>query len=340
MSRSGKGFPYFSGLPSSGVSWLGALALVVTWAGLPGHAWSQGLPISSGRKLAPDALQVIPPGVDYDDTYQGPVDLPYVAEHPELAWTPNYLPENETLLEMGKNIVFRGRAYGLEFAFKPVRMIELDVQTPSGPQQKLVWYMIYRVRYLGGDLQPKAEPDQYNNMVFGTPEAVSDKWVRFIPAFTLEAKGPDKSYMDRVMPEVIPAIAARERVALSEGNRQLAKLHDSIEIQQMKIERTTEAEDNSVWGVATWVNVDPKTNFFSVEVRGLTNAQKIELNGDELTTRQQTLVLHFWLPGDEVNELEDRIRFGIPALSDPQRQEYVLQRYGVQERLDHMWVYR
>jgi hypothetical protein len=72
----------------------------------------------------------------------------------------------------------------------------------------------------------------------------------------------------------------------------------------------------------------------------LTNAQEIEYSGSELVTRQKTLVLHFWRPGDEVRELDDRIRYGIPAISDPARQEYVLQQYGVKERLDYTWVYR
>src|SRR5690606_19291850 len=111
-----------------------------------------------------------PPAAEYGETFQGPVDLPFVAQHPELEWTPNYLPTSETLLEMGKQVVFRGRVHALEFAFKPVRTMEIDIQTPSGVDRKMVWYLLYRVRYLGGELRPKAEDDQFNNQVFGMPE--------------------------------------------------------------------------------------------------------------------------------------------------------------------------
>lgn len=318
---------------------LAALVCTTSWTLAAEHVFGQGLQISAGRKLAPDALNIIPPSIEYDETFQGPVDMPFVVEHPELEWDPNYMPKNETLVAMGRDVVFRGRVHCLEFAFKPVRMIEVDVQTPVGPQRKLVWYMVYRVRYLGGELQPKAEPDQYKNEVFGVPEAVSSEWVRFIPSFTLDAKGLD-SYLDQAIPSAMPAIEARERVALSNSKTDLAKLHDSVEMQQIKIKRSSDVEDNPVWGVAMWTDVSNRTDFFSVDVRGLTNSQEIELEGRELTTRQKTLVLHFSRVGDTVNELEDRIRYGIPALEDPERQGYVLQQYGVKERLDYMWVYR
>ena len=60
--------------------------------------------------------------------------------------------------------------------------------------------------------------------------------------------------------------------------------------------------------------VDSRTDFFSVEVRGLTNAQQIVQEGDQFTFLQKTLVLNFFRPGDFRNELEDIIRFGVPAV--------------------------
>jgi hypothetical protein len=284
----------------------------------------QSLPVSAGRKLAPDALVVIDPATEYGETFQGPVDLPFVVQHPELAWTPEYEPVSDTLIEKGKAVIFRGDAYSLEFAFKPVRMISVDGTN--------VWYLLYRVRYLGGDLKPKVEQDQYNNQVFATPEAVSAAWVRFMPLFTLEAKGLNKRYTDQILPRARQLISAKERVG--------QQIYDSVEIQRLKLKVTTEAEDNSLWGVATWTEIDPRTDFFAVEVRGLTNAQRIEIDGDKLKYLQKTLVLHFSRPGDTVDELEDRIRFGIPALEDPTRQEYILEQFGVKERLDHLWIYR
>jgi hypothetical protein len=301
---------------------------------MAGNAWCQVMPVSKGRQLAPDALVVIEPGTEWADTFQGPIDLPLVEEYQsELDWNPNETPKSETLLEMSKNVIFRGDVYCLEFAFKPVRMIEVTVQTPEGPQQKTVWYLLYRVRYLGGDLRPEPEPDKYDNQVFGRPKSVSAEWVRFFPVFKLDTLGQSGTYLDDVIPSAVRAIARKERVG--------KPVYDSIQIQNLKIRRTTETEDNAVWGVATWIDVDPRTDFFAVLVQGLTNAQKIKQEDGKLTYLHKTLVLHFWRAGDTIDELEDRIRFGIPAVEDvAERQSYYLQKYGVQERLDYLWTYR
>lgn len=288
--------------------------------------------VSRGRQLAPDALEVIEPAMEYGETFQGPVDLPLVVNHPELEWDPNYFAKSETLFEMAQQVIFRGDVYCLKFEFKPVRMIEVDVNTPDGLQRKNVWYLLYRVSYVGGDLRPVAEPDAYDNQVFATPQAVSSKWVRFMPIFRLQAMGLNQEYLDQVIPEARRLIAAKERVG--------KQIYDSLSIQRVKIELSTEATDNQVWGVATWVDVDPRTDFFAVQVQGLTNAQRLKLEGDQLKYLQKTLVLHFSRPGDTINELEDRIRYGIPALENPARQQYVLRQFGIEERLDHHWIYR
>ena len=38
------------------------------------------------------------------------------------------------------------------------------------------------------------------------------------------------------------------------------------------LKQSTPEEDNSVWGLATWEDVDPRVDFFSVYIKGLTNA--------------------------------------------------------------------
>ncbi len=295
-------------------------------------AMGQTRGVSSGRKLAPDALEIIAPASEWGETFQGPIDLPLVVTNPDLAWTPNYAPTSDTLLEKAKKIIFRGDVYCLEFAFKPVRMIEMDVPSLGGVQPKTVWYLLYRVRYLGADLKPVPEPDAFDNEVYAAPKAVSAEWVRFMPTFYLNTLTLNKEYLDQVLPVAKRAIAAKERVG--------KPIYDSLEMQRLKIKISSEAESNEVWGVATWADIDPRTDFFSVQVRGLTNAQRLKLNGDQIQYLQKTLVLHFSRPGDTVAEVEDRIRFGIPALKNPERQKYVLKQYGQEERLDHVWIYR
>lgn len=298
-------------------------------------ASAQGIPTSRSaeRRLAPDALIEIAPAMQYGETFQGPVDLPLLANHPDLAWDPHYAPKSDTLAEMARDVVFRGDVYCLDFAFKPVRMIDVDGQT--------VWYMLYRVRYLGGELRPQAEPDKFNNEVFAQPTTVPAGSVeqmpmpgRFMPQFRLQVRNLQTEYLDQIVPGAKAAIAAKERVG--------RPLYDSIEVQTLPIKlwRDTDTIDNSVWGVATWTNVDPRIDFFSVQVTGLTNAQRLKLEGNQIKYLQKNLVLNFSRPGDTIDELEDRIRYGVPALSDPERQHYVLKQYGLEERLDHLWIYR
>ena len=54
----------------------------------------------------------------------------------------------------------------------------------------------------------------------------------------------------------------------------------------------------------------------------------------------KTLQLNFWRPGDVVYEHEEEIRYGVPAVSDPAEQAKILTKYGITERVDHLWVYR
>jgi hypothetical protein len=264
-------------------------------------------PAQSERKLAPDALNVIKSSIEYGETFQGPVDLPLIVQHPELSWQPNYAPASDTLLEMAKNVTFRGPVYGLEFAFKPIRTLEMDVNTANGVERKLVWYLLYRVTYRGNDYQPMVEKDQFDNPVYGKPSQVSAKWVRFMPNFWLQSKGlkstvTEQRLLDIVIPTAVSRVAAEERIT--------GPLYDSIRIQQQKLEL-----GQSMWGVATWIDVDPNMDFFTIEVKGLTNAQRIQLEGDKLKYLHKTLVLNFFRPGDTINPGADKIQYGVPAVN-------------------------
>jgi len=296
---------------------------------------------SSKRVLAPGVMHFIKPDLRPEDTFEGPMALDFVAQHPELAWQPPDFPDgrpldapkSESLLEKGSNIVLRHSVYGFEIGFKPVRMIEVDVPQPSGKlQRKLIWYMLYSVRYQGGDLQPKAEVDQFGAETFPAPERVSYNSRRFFPNFVLIEKPTNKEYLDRIIPAAKEVIAAREKVG--------APIYDSLEIQNISIPKSTATEDNQVWGIATWENVDPRIDYFSVQVQGLTNAFRIETVDGKKLYRRKTLQLNFWRPGDTIDEIADKIRFGVPAFADPARQNKVLETYGLSERLDYLWIYR
>jgi len=260
--------------------------------------------------------------------------------HPEIQWkAPDYTdgrpffdPRTRTLIEMARQVTLRREIYCLEFSFKPLRMIYLDVPQPNGRMaRKLIWYMVYRVRYRGGDLRPAADLVG-NAPLYKRVESVSYDSRRAFPMLVLEDYVRDKQYLDRVLPTAKERIALREQIT--------APLYDSIELPGVEIPRSNDEDAPGVWGVATWEDVDPQIDFLSVYVYGLTNAFKQEGEGDEATYQKKALRLNFYRPGDAINQTADMIRFGVPAYSDPQEQEYVLQQYGIESRLDYEWVFR
>ncbi len=302
--------------------------------GLQGDG-ATGLPVAStpGRRLAADAIHIIQPGGEPGDTAEGPLDLPLTGAA-DLQWTPNFAPASRTLASMAKDITYRREIYSFEFGFKPVRMIAVNLTNEQGEAQtKIVWYLLYYVRYKGGDLKPNPVKDQFGNDNFVEPTADGAlKARRFMPGFALNCTALGKRYQSQFIPQALPLIAEKERVG--------KPIYDSIAIQKVPVPLSTERETHDVWGVATWTDVDPRTDFFSVEVRGLTNAQRTENVNGELVSKQKTLVLNFSRPGDTINELADRIRYGVPASTDPAQQKQILSKYGLQERLDYYWLYR
>jgi hypothetical protein len=77
-----------------------------------------------------------------------------------------------------------------------------------------------------------------------------------------------------------------------------------------------------------------------VNVSGLTNAFEQDGEGDSAPYRRKALQLNFYRPGDSVLQTEDKIRFGVPAFEDKVQQQYILQQYGLTERLDYQWIFR
>ncbi len=275
---------------------------------------------SGYRKLAPGIEITIPTDVKEEETFSVH-DLIEVAQGiPNLKWTPKLSPASKTLRDMATGTVFRSRSiWALEFTFKPVRMMWVDIPQPSGKmQRKLVWYMIYHVKNNGGHLVPQKQPD-------GTYQVVKqDSEVRFFPQFVLGATEEKKAYLDRLMPVAVEAIQKKE-----DPRRQLL---NSVDISIKPIPVSTEREDRSVWGVATWVDLDPRIDFFNVSIQGLSNAYKWvdppggfkqgDPPGQGRVFLQKTLVLNFWRPGDEFLEEERVIHYGIPG------------------KVDYSWVYR
>ena len=281
-------------------------------------------PPTGFRRLAPGVETTIAPAVDPHDTvtYHNIVELLTPGVVADLEWTPTSTSQTKTLKALAANRAFRSTTWYLQFSFKPLRVMQINLPNEQGRlTPKTVWYMVYRVKNVGGHLKPIDKPAGDDGLAPAPEvEAVGDPGLRtgihFFPKFTMEAEieGQRKVYLDKIMPVAIAAIRKRE-----DPNR---PLFNSVEIGTQAVKLSTATDDNSVWGVATWVDVDPRIDFFSIYVTGLSNAYRwtdpegsfkagdTPATGREFT--HKTLQLNFWRPGDEYGVFEDQIYIGAP----------------------------
>lgn len=319
-------------------------------------AWAQ-----SGRPtFAPGVLTYIPPEPLEEELFTEPRELVELqANIKGLDVTPNFAAKTTTVGERAKQAILRRTIWNLEFAFKPMRMLMVDVPQPTGRlERKRIWYMVYKVRNPGGHWKPVGKevltPTEEDTRKFDTfTKETTDEVkgldkdptaLRFFPQFTFYSAEYDKTYLDRIIPAALAPIKARE----FPGQGDVA-LHNSVSISEVSIPVTTDTEDG-VWGVVTWENIDPRIQYISVFVRGLTNAYRYEdpmgaykagdPPGSARKFQYKVLQLNFWRAGDPIDERENEIHFGVRVDSDPSEQLTIFDKYGVKERLDYLWTYR
>lgn len=269
------------------------------------------------RQLAPGVLTVIPPRAS-NDSHALRGDLLEVTKGlANLAWKPHQAPANATLVERARNREFERGIWCLEFAFKPPRLIDIDVPaTELRMQRKRVWYLVYRVRNTGGRrtaINPD-DPTQRKVETFDGP-------IRFLPHFVLEStegladhegETAYRAYLDRVVPTAMDPIRRRERPP--------GELYDSASMAAADI-----APGEERWGVAIWQDVDPRIDFFTISVRGLTNAirwrerpgarfREDGTPGSEMEHALESLRLDFWRPGDDRDEAEEEMNVGYAGM--------------------------
>lgn len=314
--------------------------------------------LAQGRRLAPGVVTTIASTPQDEEMFSGPrplVEVPIAI--PGLDYKPNLNPKSDTIFERAKISTLRRTIWNLEFSFKPLRMVEVEMPQANGRmQRKLIWYMVYKVKNKGGHYKPLEKVEEFREglvhttytkeltntiTIFGKQ---TDE-LRFFPQFVLEAVEFNKAYLDRVLPAAMPVIRARE---FPGDNR--TPLYDSQQMSEVPIPVSTQDADKSVWGLVTWEDVDPRTDYVSVFIQGLTNAYRYEDpagafkagdapgTGRKLT--QKTLRLNFWRPGDAIAEHEGEIRYGMRIDADAAEQAKIFKLFGTTERLDHEWLYR
>ncbi|MEN6451730.1 MAG: hypothetical protein ABFC96_14660 [Thermoguttaceae bacterium] len=266
------------------------------------------------RKLAPGVMQTIDPMRAMEESVERHDVVELLSADPKL--------------DFAKDVPFRRDIWALEFRFKPMRMIWVDIPQPSGKmQRKLIWYMVYSVTNTGKVMHP-VEDVELPYETFAKKQLfqvkMEDRPVQFTPEFLLEGHqhmkeqaGFTKVYADRVIPLAMLAIQQRE-----DPRRRFLNTVDMCR---------SIAVNETLWGIATWEDIDPRIVRFSTYVSGLTNAYRWkdlpgeQKKGEVASGRRlyrKTLKLNFWRPGDSFNEHEEEIRYGVPG--------------GV----DYQWVYR
>jgi hypothetical protein len=300
-----------------------AMVSVVMTTGTSGQEPARGRP--GFRELAPGVLTVIPPRAS-NDSHSIRGDLLEVTKGlGDIAWKPQQAPANATFVERARNREFERGIWCLEFAFKPPRIIDVDVPTTElRMQRKRVWYLVYRVRNVpatDGDsasgrkttIDPE-DPTRRKVETFDGP-------IRFLPHFVLESteglaehegETAYRAYLDRVVPTAMDPIRRRERLP--------GDLYDSASMAAADI-----APGEERWGVAIWQDIDPRIDFFTITVRGLTNAIRwrerpgAQFRGDgtpgsEMEHALESLQLDFWRPGDDRDEVEEEMSVGYAGM--------------------------
>src|SRR5271157_1703520 len=123
----------------------------------------------------------------------------------------------------------------LDFAFKPLRIRPVPI---PGKGRRSVHYLYYKVVNRAG--QPRM----------------------FVPQFTM-VNEEGKKLEDQVIPEAIPLIQAREDPTIP--------VLGAVSVMGIIPPSTKEGVDDAVFGAAVWDNWDPKSDRFSIYVRGLSD---------------------------------------------------------------------
>jgi hypothetical protein len=167
----------------------------------------------------------------------------------------------------------------LDFAFKPLRMITVEV---PGRGRRQVHYLGYRVVNRTG--QPR----------------------EFVPQFTL-LTDTGKRYEEAVLPKAVRLIQEREDGSIP--------LLGAVDIAGVIPPSTKEGVDDAVFGVAMWDGVDPHADRMSIYVRGLSDGyqQVTPADGGKPTVKYKTLRIDLIRRGDARNLNEKEIQLNDPS---------------------------
>ncbi|MEZ6055129.1 MAG: hypothetical protein R3C01_00355 [Planctomycetaceae bacterium] len=170
----------------------------------------------------------------------------------------------------------------MEVQFKPMRMTIVDMKDHKTGQmvKKEVWYLVYRCITRPSEGRIDNTDTVPVNAIENPPRTPM-----FAPEFVLTVYDdpktpiPTETHFDQVIPEAVLAVRGIE-----ERPAGLFVIKDSLEIVQ-DFPSATDPEalpEDQKWlyGVATFTDIDPETDYFMVSMRGFTNAFEMRNDPD------------------------------------------------------------
>ena len=199
-----------------------------------------GQELSAKPLLAPGVLTVIPPDIDYES----------VTNRNDMTELLSVLPEIDPALQdevrfkpevWAKEIRYARDVWCLQFSFKPLRIIEVDIPNAQGSyDKKQVWYLVYNVENLG----PAKLNERKINSSLGSEVPIGDNKSLPVP----EDKTPQNLPRSAVL-------EVRQQTGLFEprpGNNEPIRFVPQFELATRRLVLGVMPIDNSETGKREW----------------------------------------------------------------------------------------
>ena len=278
------------------------------------------------KPLAEGVLKVIPTVLNHRDSFSTPMEMPGLQPN---EYKLNYGAQSESLLGSTRQVIFYRDVWEYEFAFTGLRQKAISLQYPDGTiQRKNIWYLVWRCRDFGKSLSYEQEEERFEHTkhVLKEDEPLTEP-KKFVPSFTLEGyvKPDFNSQYTAVRYRDINSASLAKFIQSIEDPHQ--KLLTKYEMSEAEIPLAQSENDEGVWGVAIWEDVDPRIDYVSVYVNGMTNAYRIVNDNGNISFKYKTLQLNFWRAGDDVGQDRDDVDYGIPLVDRPEEQVEICRFY-------------
>ncbi|HET6423064.1 MAG TPA: hypothetical protein VFG20_05235 [Planctomycetaceae bacterium] len=224
-----------------------------------------------------------------------------------LAQSPRYGEYTVLASVSGEELSAQPELWAMEVHFKPMRQIVIELTDPVTGKKRpqYVWYIAYRAinRKLANRAVANAPVNELDAPVIPP---------QFIPVFTIVTTDTEepKVYQDQVLPEAVAAINQREKTSYKSTVGVVTDLPAAAE--------PGSPDQKVIQGIATWTNLDPAADHYTVYLTGFSNGfRKVPGPDGAEVVQWKTIQMKYWRPGDELNQREPEIRLQTDAATQP-----------------------